>query len=643
MFEYPYKLYGDEDPDYNMTESQSPYQNEYPTESYWAHEMSIPEINNLNDIQYKLYSENDPFYADMPSVSPLMNELPTNEYWSDFIKMQELKRDIEKAVKEKKRTKFEIGYQILMCLGGDKNPAFMERNELIDAPIDVEDGSGIGYILPPEVEKMKPEIKRRDRYVPDKQDVDILECYEDKNIDSNYIIIGNANSDLGHSNCCRNDIIEKLLLKKELFDPISEDAFIRARKKANPYETIGKAIFCNRAAVKLANIDALFNLTNSKCFKIPTVSDVDEKQEFYFADICAGPGGFTDYLYWRLRNRARGFGMTLAVEGHDWQANDAFCTDVSSFIRCYGETGNGDIYNIKNILYFQNLIKEQTKNEMVSLVTGDGGLPVDGEENEQEKITKRLILCQFLCALLILRKKGNFVCKVFDCFSDYSLSLLYVVAQCFEKFCIVKPYTSRPANSERYVVFLGLRRAQPNDVIQLLSNANEKFNDIQSKGDKEHDLMSLFPIEKIPKYFIDYVTKSNEDLAEKQIFGVDELYIYHCGSDLEPLDQNAVRIRCLNRWCVPKENSEKNKYIEVSKEQKENKSRSYVRMDKIINNSNIFQKDLQEIEKQCENSTQLGSIINEFYSGTGNRNEITPTPIFENQVTPTSPTMFSFT
>lgn len=31
----------------------------------------------------------------------------------------------------------------------------------------------------------------------------------------------------------------------------------------------------------------------------------------YFADICAGPGGFSEYMLWRKRWHCKGFGFTL--------------------------------------------------------------------------------------------------------------------------------------------------------------------------------------------------------------------------------------------------------------------------------------------------------------------------------------------
>jgi len=31
----------------------------------------------------------------------------------------------------------------------------------------------------------------------------------------------------------------------------------------------------------------------------------------YFADICAGPGGFSEYILWRKKWKSKGFGFTL--------------------------------------------------------------------------------------------------------------------------------------------------------------------------------------------------------------------------------------------------------------------------------------------------------------------------------------------
>ena len=38
---------------------------------------------------------------------------------------------------------------------------------------------------------------------------------------------------------------------------------------------------------------------------------VDPHDLLYFADFCAGPGGFSEYVLWRKKWDAKGFGFTL--------------------------------------------------------------------------------------------------------------------------------------------------------------------------------------------------------------------------------------------------------------------------------------------------------------------------------------------
>ena len=47
---------------------------------------------------------------------------------------------------------------------------------------------------------------------------------------------------------------------------------------------------------------------------------------------------------------------------------------------------------------------------------------------------------------------GHFVCKVFDLFTPFSIGLVYLMYRAFDEVYIFKPVTSRPANSERYLL-----------------------------------------------------------------------------------------------------------------------------------------------------------------------------------------------
>ena len=51
---------------------------------------------------------------------------------------------------------------------------------------------------------------------------------------------------------------------QNVFDHLGQKEVLRARSRSNPYETIGKVFFQNRAALKMANLDAVtgFMFTN---------------------------------------------------------------------------------------------------------------------------------------------------------------------------------------------------------------------------------------------------------------------------------------------------------------------------------------------------------------------------------------------
>jgi cap1 methyltransferase len=106
--------------------------------------------------------------------------------------------------------------------------------------------------------------------------------------------------------CCHKSTVEQVVTTKSSFDGLDQKEFYIARNKANPFEAIKKAIFQNRAALKTANVDKVskWALSRPEC--------LDESDVLFFGDVCAGPGGFTEYMYWRRGpDGAKGFGFTL--------------------------------------------------------------------------------------------------------------------------------------------------------------------------------------------------------------------------------------------------------------------------------------------------------------------------------------------
>ena len=313
-------------------------------------------------------------------------------------------------------------------------------------------------------------------------------------------------------------ILSCLLANKSQLDILeNREDFLFARKRSNPFETIGKGIFQNRAAMKIANLDCMvdfaFTRWSSTYSAISTIDNCSDISPFYFADLCAGPGGFSEYILYRLGWRAKGFGFTLRGEC-DFKLDDFIAGTPETFEPYYGVFNDGDITKKENLLAFQKYVFEVSNRSGVALVMGDGGFSVSGQENSQEILSKQLILCQFLCATSILNEGGNFLCKTFDLFTNFSMNLIYLMYRCFYRISVVKPCTSRPANSERYIICNGFKLREGKKVFGILLEANDKINLLKTSGE---DITAFLSDDMVGKdLLIEYILKSNNLIASIQ-------------------------------------------------------------------------------------------------------------------------------
>eukprot|EP00873_Tetraselmis_striata_P043969 jgi/Tetstr1/464233/TSEL_009038.t1 len=119
---------------------------------------------------------------------------------------------------------------------------------------------------------------------------------------------------------------------------------------------------------------------------------------------------------------------------------------------CRGADGTGDVTRLANIAAF---VRDCGGDGSCDMVTGDGGFDFSSNFNEQEAQMTRLLAAEVLVAMRLLRRGGCAVIKVFDAFNPDTVELLAAFVERFERHDIRKPSTSRPANSERYVVCSG--------------------------------------------------------------------------------------------------------------------------------------------------------------------------------------------
>lgn len=192
------------------------------------------------------------------------------------------------------------------------------------------------------------------------------------------------------------------------------------------------------------------------------------------AFLAEGPGGFVEaYAMWRdshgkLKDDnifATTLYNNLKRSVPSFRIPEWIQKGCEDFTITYGPDHTGNICNIHNI---KGLVQEIGQ-DTCDLVTADGGFDFSSNFNMQEQMSSTLIMCEILLALQIQKKGGSFVLKLYDISMYQTFQIIYLLQRNYKHVNMVKPLTSRPANSEKYLVctdFLG--NAQ--DDIAILSS-----------------------------------------------------------------------------------------------------------------------------------------------------------------------------
>jgi 23S rRNA U2552 (ribose-2'-O)-methylase RlmE/FtsJ len=117
-----------------------------------------------------------------------------------------------------------------------------------------------------------------------------------------------------------------------------------------------------------------------------------------------------------------------------------------------GEDGTGNLYRLENIDHF---VAEAGGRDSMTLVTADGGFDFSRNFNFQEEFALQIVTSQVCAAMHLQAPGGAFVLKVYDIHTPAVVLILSSLSRVYIEMFVVKPLTSRPANSEKYVVCTG--------------------------------------------------------------------------------------------------------------------------------------------------------------------------------------------
>lgn len=264
-------------------------------------------------------------------------------------------------------------------------------------------------------------------------------------------------------NSMKDVIIQNMFLQKK---------YNCQKRKINLYEKINSypsGIIGLRTASR-----AFFKLTELAAFFPDFIS---QQKPMNFLSLAEAPGGFMQSLM-HLRDKDE--------NGKMWSVFDEFIgismkpdagTDSypkwSQIVEknCRTKLFFGDISN-------ENECKEIIPNRSYDMVTADCGIDISNNFHQQESTIYPFLLRQCALMLQFIRRGGVFVLKIFETDLYHTKELLFLLGCIFKQVLIVKPRTSRPLNSERYLICRNCRIDQSqrihisNILIQYQSRIN---------------------------------------------------------------------------------------------------------------------------------------------------------------------------
>ena len=300
------------------------------------------------------------------------------------------------------------------------------------------------------------------------------------------------------------ELCDNLKAVKCKIDDVSD--WDKMKKLSNPYELIHSSTSNGKYNKSIT----LFNPISRSYFKLLEIMKkyniVSSTTSTTLIAIAEGPGGFIESFIRRDKTFIddKVYGITLTPNSKyvpNWDKLDLLYHNENL------STSYGDIYELNTINAFVSNIKEKSM-----FITADGGFDYSNDFNGQETQSCRIILAELIICFKCQAIGGNFVCKFFDLFNSLTIKLVYILKTLYTEMYIYKPVTSRPANSERYIICKGFKGIT-DELLSYLENILTKWKD-----DKIYDIKGIT----LDNGFLNYIYKHNIMFVSNQIKYLDK-------------------------------------------------------------------------------------------------------------------------
>jgi 23S rRNA U2552 (ribose-2'-O)-methylase RlmE/FtsJ len=321
------------------------------------------------------------------------------------------------------------------------------------------------------------------------------------------------------------------------------------KKYTNPFEYIHTVVpFKKRCVSKYRPLSRSFFKMIEMINTFQLHYDSKPIKTFHLAE---GPGGFIEALA-ETRKCPHDYyvGMTILDDDDPnipaWKKTEHFLREHRNVFIEAGADKTGNILSVENFKY----CKEKYGSTM-DLMTADGGFDFSMDFNSQEIHISKLLFAQVSYALVMQKSGGTFILKIFDCFMNHTIDVLHILSAFYDKVFIMKPRTSRYANSEKYVVCKGFKFGDSKPFYSYLIRAFEKMMLAPPPGMEELSIQRFLNIP-ASYYLLKKVEEYNAIFGQQQIenihYTISLIENKHKQEKIDTLIRLNVQ-KCIH-WCL---------------------------------------------------------------------------------------------
>ena len=344
-------------------------------------------------------------------------------------------------------------------------------------------------------------------------------------------------------------VFEKYEKEKKIFKDLHEayDIFNKSKKKEIEGLINGQNI--TNAWIKIYEL-----LNNYKLLE-----DTKDKGKILHFDNYALPGSFILAINHYIKTNIN-FPDNFV---YDWKAssligedklNDTYrlVTNYSKhWLIDYEDPNSGNVISKKNQEFWREYFKNNDgKYGSVDLYTSDVGFEKITTYKNKEIGHLPLNIGQILAALLTLKEGGSMIVKQYTFFESLNISLYAILTNVFEEVHISKPVTSRPTNTETYIIgknYIGYEKSEKYINIlfkKIEAFENEDENDEQKEKEERKVLFPLVKKDLLNPDFLKSIYYSANEIYKRQVY-----FLYNRYLLLQRFNNNISNIKShLREW-----------------------------------------------------------------------------------------------